>query len=1384
MLPRKTFIYFLLDTPSGKAYYRDKGGTVLSSVITASKDVTLQSPANWLDTTLGYDRNQTYHGIARSYSTPQELVKDAQQMIKELFLLGVGTEVPLTLAVFKYNSQPKTGEPEYKLYFKANLDLTEINETVLESLTAPLMEGGVTQLLKSYENTTVTIPCDGSIIENQKVNLDGLLVEDVFYYQVIPMNDYEITNDKLNTFTELGCSFINNEGDNYGIIHQDQTIAITGYSGSIDPNQIKNYAKTSQNYLFLSVSKIDVHIKGSINIRFNNPSFFQAFIATSAGQYISISDNTYGDNHLNKTFNFDQVVSLAANESLFLFIQVQKYAPFTSLNNMIDILGGNFSMSFQSQAKATRAWAVSAFNLFKLILGQINLLSSTQFQTFNYQAASELLKQYSNFYFTSGDALRASGDNTYQRFYSLSQTNQILQQSYGPVIKITLKDFFQSIEALLCAEMESGNNGTVETLSIETLDSIYNSDKVDFSIGEVSSLKWSYAKDLGFSDFEIGYPAQTYDQKAGKYEYNTTLEMKAPINSFQKKLSKISKIRFDSYGIEKLRSNIGETSTTRNDSDNSVFGLNVDTSKVIPDYFSANFTSVNPDQSDPLNTNELYFRVGGAPFALPMAITDGEYFQQSVDNSIVVFSDVALVNQTFACSLVLDGVFNSVDKLPLAPDDVFTLKFYINGQLIHTSSTTVTGINTDIGFTFPFSYTFNYFDNLYITLQTTASGEANINSCVLTIGSYVTLTALNVPVLSGTGQKLLSWATVAPSSTPYTVGTSVVQYGLQYFTYTSNNINKNFTLSGEFKGLGFGSFTNAIISVYINGVLQGNNVNIATNGDSQPIDAVLEPINNTYQLNDVVFFVIHLPGAVSPTNYVSFTYANVIFNSTQINAYALKRVQYDSLSGIPNIAKDANGNVRTDIPGAPYNIEDVTPKTMYQKWRNYIMSTFMGKVTGDMKFQTLSKNSFLSRTVNGVTITENTNEPILGFKRLFYPINIEVGVNVPQGFAELMAVSKNAHIHCTFMGTDIYLFSDSLAQKPALNESQTWKGKLSPKTDLVAFSKINSFKIPDMAPNSFSCAFATPIQFVPNSQTLQAKYHTYNRDSFLYKYQTDLWDKKDNYLLPVQIGDPIPLQFISNGLTPLSYTVYNCDGNIYAGPVNLDLMTSSAVNDPKTLWQKTIDTTSWPVGNYYIIVSAGIGDITATMISELLHVDTADQMRYTTLIEYTHSSNTQGIVFDAGFVGSFRIRGGFDNMFKQKYLGKFYIDQPQDITVLNAIPYEVTTLLIGTDGGVPDYVTKKVLRMLLMDGCTLDGEGYTLNEGAQFEEVFTEGSPLKMQKIDIRPTKNLNGINVAAAGVDSDSSLVVSVNPQSFGPNVSNSSGTTETDLIQITVGN
>jgi hypothetical protein len=241
-----------------------------------------------------------------------------------------------------------------------------------------------------------------------------------------------------------------------------------------------------------------------------------------------------------------------------------------------------------------------------------------------------------------------------------------------------------------------------------------------------------------------------------------------------------------------------------------------------------------------------------------------------------------------------------------------------------------------------------------------------------------------------------------------------------------------------------------------------------------------------------------------------------------------------------------------------------------------------------------------------------------------------------------------------------------------------------------------------------------------------------------------------------------------------------CDDSLYLAATNLDVVSSPAVSDPYGLWQKTIDTTSWPRDNYYIVISAAGSPCYK---SEPLLLRNTIEMEDTVLIEFTNSFNTQGIVFDAGFVGSMRFKGGFDNKFKQKYLGKFYVDQPQDITILNAIPYETTTLLIGREGGVPDYVSKKVLRMLLMGGCTLDGEGFSLNDGAELEEVFTKGAPMKFQKVEIRPSKNKNSINTVPSGVSSDdSSMIVSVNPQSFGPNVTNSSGTTETDLINIIV--
>jgi len=296
--------------------------------------------------------------------------------------------------------------------------------------------------------------------------------------------------------------------------------------------------------------------------------------------------------------------------------------------------------------------------------------------------------------------------------------------------------------------------------------------------------------------------------------------MKAPVKSFQKKLSKVSKIRWDSYGMERLRSNIGTpTSTTRNDSDNSVFGvITAPWDGISYDYFRALFTSLVPNPDDAQNTNILLQQnVSCQP--LPTSSTDGEFFKPNLDQAIVVFSVVGY-SASESCTFTVAGVINSVNKPPLAPVDSITIKLWHNGSVVYSQTIPVTGVNTPISINYGFIRTFAYKDCVYVTMSTTASGEATISSASLNIGTYITMSSTsNIPVDVGTPQKLLSWSTFAPVSQPYTSG-SVVQYGFQYFMFNSLVPNTNFLFGGGFVGYVWNQVANFQFDVYINGILE------------------------------------------------------------------------------------------------------------------------------------------------------------------------------------------------------------------------------------------------------------------------------------------------------------------------------------------------------------------------------------------------------------------------------------------------------------------------------------------------------------------------------------------------------------------------------------
>lgn len=315
-----------------------------------------------------------------------------------------------------------------------------------------------------------------------------------------------------------------------------------------------------------------------------------------------------------------------------------------------------------------------------------------------------------------------------------------------------------------------------------------------------------------------------------------------------------------------------------------------------------------------------------------------------------------------------------------------------------------------------------------------------------------------------------------------------------------------------------------------------------------------------------------------------------------------------------------------------------------------------------------------------------------------------------------------------------------------------------------------------MAVNDILYPHLSTLQCVPINQVKPDNINTYNRNLFLFSQQLDRWLNKDGYCNPVKIGDPITVQFTTHSLDPLTYTVYNKDLTIYTGPTNLDTIPAPYPVAPLILWQKYIPTTGWDAGCKFIIFSATTGD---QYISEC--IDIQEDHPDTVLFKINNSFNTQDCIFvsDVPFVGYFRVKGGYDNNFIQKHVGREYIDQPQNAYYLNDVPYEIANFFMVS---VPDYVAKKVARYLRLDNTTIDDEGFIANPGSELERVFTPGAPKKIYNIEIRPREN-NFSTVVNGGVaDRDVALMITLDNLALGPNANNSSGSTSPVLIDIPI--
>jgi hypothetical protein len=1388
----RTFIFFLQNSASGACYWLDSGRNVRQSSIFdgLDQDLTIETPDGWKDMSLGFEKNADYQGFNRSFSFPAKLIDDAAYIVRTLFNtpLGHGIETPITMTVLKYNDNPNPGDAQYALYWTGRLDLFNLEDDVAEGVKVNMIEGGVMQVVKAMENIIFELPCDGSIPENIQVYMDGMYVEDTAYFDFIPMSGVFAGDNPIAT------QKTDEDGDSFGVQLGDQQYeqASTGYF------------QTSGNYSCSFQQPTTVQITGSITVRpFNssNPANFGLYAATTlsvpvAGGISHAINLIPGfQNGANvgatveiwqpTTFKFDKTINLAANEGMFLMWFNQ-----FSAHNIV-IMAGSFKLHYNTKPNDTFVWGLTMFDEINLLVKNMCALSSRTFQPINFGFASTLLQSRRDLVVTSGDALRASGDPNYQKFFNAIQNNPNFPNinefySYGPVIKTTLKDAFTAAKVQLMAAM--GNQqltGENETLFLEVMGYVYDSSKDTFDLGEVSGVKMSVQKDYLYNILEIGYDIGDFDQKSAKYEWNTKATWQLPFKSFTgKTLQLICPYQASAYKMERLRAGLNDTSITRNDGDNTVFLLNVDLTRFLYSFFNAFFQSGVSDPNQINNTNLLLLpRKLQQPVMLPNV--QGGFFSQGTDPSIFVLNQQGLsaVSKPFIVNLGGTFLGNPANALVGTPADTLTIKLYVNGAVQNIWVFTATGalINWNIS-AYTFTRGWSYKDCVYMSAATTINGTANITSGQMqcdTGGAYWGGSVVGTQTIQpGTGWVLIPFSAVTAAVDSNNL--PVVSYGFQYIYFNSIVINNNF--NGAFSISGFnngGTPNNSFVDLFFNGAsISSATIPPNNSGAKSPWSFTGAPFNYSLKLGDLFFITA---GAMDVSTWIAA--ANLTLTSTQIKGYYLLRKKYDTFTGVPCLALDANGIPNTSLPGAPYNVE-LSPKRIFEIWFPWIKSMVFDQAPGTIYFGTLTKNQYFSTTLKGVTITENADVSIgeMG-DPMWIPRLVKAILMTPMTFAQAMSGAVNSHMSMTYGGVPITFFAQSLKQKPAFLEAQEWVGMISPKTNLSIFQDLNytGLNLETMASQTIFSVFLNPCQHFNPNAVQNPQYHTYNRNSTPFYQQISRWIQTRNFWQPWQQNDTVNLQYITNGLSPLTVSIYQCGNpNVYA-TISGTVVSSPAVPSPYILYQVSIPLSTFAEGIYFFDIVAGASGTTAEITTEGLWVK-AD-WEDTVLAQYTSSSNKQGGVFQGtGWAPMMRFWGMYDNMFQQKYTGASYVGQPQNIKVLNGVPYEVTKLWVGMGYGHPDWQIKKVHKILVLDGTTLDGEGFTFDVGAEWDEIKQDGAPMKFHSTTIRPTENLNGLIVTANNGPEDSSMLVTIDALAMGPNAYGLSGGVEADIIQITL--
>lgn len=531
----RKFLYYLLKKDG-------RSGQVVNDVVTYSGQPKPlpQTPSGWQELIILFERSLDKHGLLTMSSLPFGFVRNGARIIRdalyketieaEIFLLIQRLELELTVSTYNW---------VYKYLIKGELDLSKADDS-RDMISVPIMEIGLTKLLKANEKTVYEFPMNDPVCVNLKH--DGIELDQKGNFALV--DSFVIDNTLYGDSSWAPFSNLNNEGTLQRIAFFSQSIENTAGVAFADRLTSPNFfAQAALNNLI----SVDVHITGKIvyhcteqdaangfRMRFlrsgqnvGNQNDYDLFIDTPL-----VQGETY-------SHDIDITIPLAPGERLYLEMILGNTGVDTKISFDAD---SKLSADFVFRSPATYIKCYRRFDLFKKLCGKVfndeNVAVSTLLET----------EEINNVLITCGDAIRGLENAT---------------------LKTSLDDFWRDCDStFMCGQMIVG-----DTFEIEDRIKYYTESAVidEVDLGFVTDLKINPASDLMCNTYKFGHQKQDIEDVNGKYDPNGTNAFTGPITKVVKEYNMVSPYKAGPYEIEMLRINLDGKTTTDDNSDNDVF---------------------------------------------------------------------------------------------------------------------------------------------------------------------------------------------------------------------------------------------------------------------------------------------------------------------------------------------------------------------------------------------------------------------------------------------------------------------------------------------------------------------------------------------------------------------------------------------------------------------------------------------------------------------------------------------------------------------------------------------------------------------------------------------------------------------------------------------